>query len=126
MAAEADKPDPQSLKPVHYDTVLAEWLRAIDAFQTYYTQLAPYLSTEQKTPALSLNTGQCPPAQIRNLVLRMQTMLETLVEDMDSVNTMATTPGRCKTKKLVRHTRVLNSVNQQAQVVTYLIKQITM
>ena len=107
--------------------IVADWLLAINCFHTHYHQLTTYANGEGPLFGLAngvaANRGQCPVARLRVLLTRMQEELENLWQDLELAQLTDQTNSGQKFKRLARHTRRLNKLNQQAQIMLLLATQ---
>ena len=122
-------PDENNLFPkrgLQQATILADWIRALQTFKGYYTELAPYVNPDEQRSGVRQDWGQCPPDLVERLVLRMQEVLKDLLDDFVAVAPFLPALDDHRTEKLVTHTKVLNNINQQARVIRHLLKQTPM
>ncbi len=99
--------------------VVANWVEAAFKLHENYKSLITCLNEnkaekewDSKKPQF---IGQCPTEQLVRLLLTMQTELEKLLLDMDSVDSSSLPDYKKNYKKLASHTMILNRLNQQAQ-----------
>ncbi|MVM35621.1 hypothetical protein GO755_36730 [Spirosoma sp. HMF4905] len=110
-----------------FDSILADWLEAIDRLYAYYLQLHTCLreATTQQGGCSEASThiGQCPKNQLVQLISTMQSELLNLTQDIDLVETRQQAIQERVCAKLARHTRRLNQLNYQASTRLGLIKR---
>ncbi|MVM35524.1 hypothetical protein GO755_36220 [Spirosoma sp. HMF4905] len=109
------------------DSVLADWLEAIDKLYAYYQELLTCISQGELEQELRVETtthiGQCPKNQVVKLMDTMQTEVVNLIQDIDQTANLQPPTRERVHAKLVKHTLRLNQLNHQAYTRLCLIKQ---
>lgn len=101
--------------------VLTNWLIAVYKFQYNYAQLSHCLNgadgqQQQASPSV-MWVGQCPVSQVIELLMTMQIQLKELSLDADQFDPVMSSQDD---QKLLRHTLILEQLNQQAQTLLQL------
>lgn len=107
------------------ENVVADWLEAIANLYAYYEQLEAWVNKAVMQQDIHQDPshfmGQCPVHQLVSLVIRMETELETLLQDMDHLAQVESAPSKQHYQKLIAHTLRLSQLNQQARTKLYLV-----
>lgn len=96
-----------SRKPMAYQPVLTNWLKAVNAFQLSYNQLQQHPPQPMLTDQLNLYVSQCSQHQVPQLLQQMQQELTVLLADFDAHSSLSS---------LVAHTKRLNALTDRARV----------
>lgn len=116
MHERRSSPGRSLLSPVSNESAYANWQEAITRFYLNYRQLLNFLqSMNGRSNAEAHELRDMPfMSEVRTLTKAMHRQLERLAHDIDRFSPAGADNPSAAQRKLVRHTQVLNRLNQQA------------
>ncbi|GAB4026367.1 hypothetical protein [Spirosoma gilvum] len=106
------------LNKAEYKHVLMNWLLVVADLHSNHNRLVKHLKAydaQQKSSEKSRTwIGQCPIGQLITLLNAIQQELEKLLVDIDLCDEPDSNPHKGHYLKLVSHTRMIKSLNQEA------------